>query len=162
MFGFETFSIPSKVMAPSLRPGDVILVDTRDKQVEVGDVIVFYPPDQPSAYVMRVAGLGGDTIAIKAGQVLRNGTVEHRLEVAPSQRQRDYSLAMATRDIAPDQLFVLGDWRDNSRDSRFFGTIAPSSIVGTVTLIGFADDLARIGPLAVAVEATPRAIGLSH
>lgn len=146
ILGHETYRIPAKSMEPTLQVGDFITVNTRYLQPKVGDVVVFlYPNDRTIPYVKRVAALGLDTVSIDNGVVFRNGRPEELLLVPESKRQRDYSISMEEKKIPKDEIFLLGDWRDNSNDSRFWGTVPIADIVGKVTYIWFSKNTNRIG-----------------
>lgn len=146
ILGYETYRIPAKSMEPTLQVGDFITVDTRYRHPEVGDVIVFlYPKDRSIPYVKRIAALGNDTVSISNGIVIRNGKPESLLQVPESKRQRDYSISMEERKVPENEVFLLGDWRDNSNDSRFWGTVPITDIIGKVTYIWFSKDVDRIG-----------------
>ncbi|PKM29190.1 MAG: signal peptidase I [Gammaproteobacteria bacterium HGW-Gammaproteobacteria-11] len=146
MLGYETYHIPGQSMDTALQVGDFITVNTRYAQPQVGDVIVFlYPEDRSIPYVKRVAALGNDRVSIEGGQVLRNGEPVSALSVPAQSRQRDYSITMAERRVPADEVFLLGDWRDNSNDSRFWGTVPTADIVGKVTYVWFSTNLERIG-----------------
>ncbi|WP_088134884.1 signal peptidase I [Vibrio gazogenes] len=146
ILGYQTYQIPSRAMEPTLQAGDFITVNTRYHQPKVGDVIVFlYPKDRRILYVKRVAAVGDDTVSIHDGVVYRNGKPEPSLAVPEERRVRDISVSMNERRIPENELFVLGDWRDNSSDSRFWGTVPVNDVIGQVTQIWFADDTSRIG-----------------
>ena len=148
ILGYETYRIPAKSMEPTLRAGDFITVNTRYPQPKVGDVVVFPSPnDRNIQFVKRVAALGLDTISINNGVIFRNGKSEKQLMVPENKRQRDYSISMEERKIPKDEIFLLGDWRDNSNDSRFWGTVPISDVVGKVTYIWFSKNTNRIGKL---------------
>ena len=133
-------------MEPTLQVGDFITVDTRYSHPKVGDVIVFlYPKDRTVPYVDRVAALGNDTVSIENGTVIRNGKAVNVLSVEPSSRLYNYSISMEDRRVPANALFVLGDWRDNSNDSRFWGTVPISDVVGKVTYVWYSRDINRIG-----------------
>lgn len=146
VLGYETFHIPSGSMVPTLEVGDVIAVNTRYREVVVGDVVVFRPPFNPkSSYVARIAAVGGNSLAIENGAVIVNGVAQAQLAVPSSNRMREFSVTMPVRQIPQGEFFVLGDWRDNSNDSRFWGTVPMDNLIGKVTYIWFSDDLKRIG-----------------
>lgn len=121
-----------------------------------GDVVVFkYPPDPSKNFVKRLVGLPGDTLAMRSGLLVRNGvSVEERYvsHAAPDtdpggeefRWQRDHLVPSAhalrsylpSRDnwgpiVVPERhYFMLGDNRDNSYDSRYWGFVADSLIRG--------------------------------
>jgi signal peptidase I len=101
---------------------------------ERGDVIVFYPPtrsDKP--YIKRVIGLPGDQIGFAEGYVLINGQrldepyIDGPITFCAGKRQCDLT-------VPPDTVYVLGDNRDNSLDSRVFGPVSLDAIVGQAWL----------------------------
>jgi len=146
VFGYETYRIPAKSMEPTLQVGDFITVNTRYQQPQVGDVIVFlYPKNRSIPYVKRVAAVGNDTVSISNGVLTRNGKPEKKLLVPEGKRQRDFSISMKERQVPKNEIFLLGDWRDNSNDSRFWGTVPETDVIGKVTYIWFSKDVNRIG-----------------
>lgn len=146
ILGYETYRIPAKSMEPTLQVGDFITVNTRYQQPKVGDVIVFlYPKDRSIPYVKRVAAVGNDTVSINNGIVTRNGKPENKLIVPEGKRLRDFSISMDERLVPENEVFLLGDWRDNSNDSRIWGTVPISDVIGEVTYIWFSKDVNRIG-----------------
>ncbi len=145
-FGFESFRIPAGSMQPTLQTGDLIAVDTDYADPQVGDIVVFHSPENGSLqYVKRVAALGGDRVSISDGYVLLDGTVAERLVVQPQYRQLDFSLSMPETRVPAHHAFMLGDARDNSKDSRFWGTVPLENIIGKVSYIWYAHDWSRIG-----------------
>ncbi|MCX7113019.1 MAG: signal peptidase I [Proteobacteria bacterium] len=146
VLGYETYRIPAKSMEPTLQVGEFITVNTRYQQLEVGDVIVFlYPKDRSIPYIRRVAAVGGDAVSIHDGIVYRNGIPESLLLVPERKRLKEFSISMTERKVPENELFLLGDWRDNSNDSRFWGTVPVADVIGKVTYIWFSKDANRIG-----------------
>ncbi len=125
--------IPTESMRPTLEVNDRILVEKlsyRWSDPKRGDLIVFNPPavlgsQVKDAFVKRIIGLPGDRIEIKSGHVYVNQQIlsEPYLKEAPQYQ-------MATIVIPPDQYFVLGDNRNNSYDSHFWGTVPRENIIG--------------------------------
>jgi len=146
----RTFFIPSGSMLPTLQIGDRILVDQLPfvrHDINRGDIIVFRrvpadtDPTRPADLVKRVIGLPGETISSRADQILINGHPlrEPWLPDFNAQPAAD-SCAQAAFDIkrtkiAPNSYFVLGDCRGNSLDSRAWGTVPSSYIVGKVFVV---------------------------
>jgi signal peptidase I len=147
----QSFKIPSGSMEDTMLIGDYLLVnkfiygirvpftDYRMHNVrapERGDVIVFkYPVDPSKDFIKRVIGLPGDTIEIKDKQVYVNGTLYHN----PHEVHKDSQIlpgGSSPRDnlgpikVPADSYFVMGDNRDNSYDSRFWGFVKYSNLVG--------------------------------
>ncbi|MBX6341161.1 MAG: signal peptidase I [Thermomicrobiaceae bacterium] len=95
-----------------------------------GDIVVFHPPGQHSEpYIKRIIGLPGDRVAIHDGAVYINGK---RLEEPYLASQTVWRGIAAHQEITvqPGQVFVLGDNRGNSSDSRVFGPVPISQIIG--------------------------------
>lgn len=130
----QAFEIPSLSMAPTLRVGDRVLVNklgARFGEIDRGDIVVFKRP--PGAekeaikdLIKRVIGLPGDTVSSRDGKILINGKVldEPYLPVGTN------SVLAEEASVAPGRYWVMGDNRTQSRDSRFFGTIPRSAIIG--------------------------------
>ncbi len=96
-----------------------------------GDVIVFrYPLDPSRDFVKRVVGLPGDELEIRQGRVYLNGS----FVVEDYRLIRDHSSVPATR-IPEGQLYVLGDNRPISEDSRHFGFVPAKNVRGRVFLV---------------------------
>ena len=151
-FGFDNHRNISENMSPTLKTGDLIATDTRDYMQgiipERKDIITFqYPKDPSTIYVKRVIGLPGEKILIKNGVVNINNKPVTEPYVPLSCKNKDYSQEMRAVEIPNDHVFVLGDNRDNSNDSRFWGTLPIENITGKVTLIWYANDLGRVKTL---------------
>jgi signal peptidase I len=138
-FVIQTYSIPSGSMIPTLMIGDRILVDKLSYHlhpVHRGDVVVFATPPkeipilQVKDLVKRVIGLPGETISSGPhGEVLINGKVIDQPWLTASARA-DPGRPIQTQKIPAGDIFVMGDNRGESEDSRFFGPVPESLIVG--------------------------------
>ena len=143
----QMFYIPSGSMLPTLQVGDRIVVDKLSyhlHSVHRGDIVVFRrPPLEVVDYsdlVKRVIGLPGDAISLSDGSVEINGQplAEPWLPkpappTEPSPLAEGFSLQHPYR-VPPGEYFVMGDNRTNSEDSRYFGPIPKSLIVGKMVL----------------------------
>jgi len=127
----QNYRIESHSMQPNFYEGQFILVNKlayRLGSPERGDVLVFHNPQNVKEdYIKRVIGLPGDTLDIHDGKVFINGKelVEKYPinEISPGQT---YGPIV----IEPDHLFVMGDNRPQSQDSRYFGQLSEDLIVG--------------------------------
>jgi signal peptidase I len=141
-----SYRIPSGSMANTLQVGDVITVDTigfRVDGIHRGNVIVFTgknswdAPGQSVTYVKRVIGLPGDVVAGAAdGTVTVNGhTLHEPYAVQPPGAGSPGPFGPVL--VQPGQLFVLGDHRDDSYDSRYRGTIPAANVIGRVDAVTY-------------------------
>ena len=212
-FLFEPFKIPSGSMIPTLRIGDLILVNkfhygvrlpvlntkiTTGNPVQRGDVMVFrYPPKPSLDYIKRVVGVPGDEIAYLNKQLTINGQpvsktalpdffepdtlryikqFEEQLPIGadpavmrplrthrllndlerpafvpgadnfPFRDQCRYTIEGVTCKVPPGHYFMMGDNRDNSLDSRYWGFVPDANIVGKAFFVWMNfSDLKRIG-----------------
>jgi signal peptidase I len=145
----RTFYVPSVAMSPTIRAGDTIGVKTAFGTVHRGDVLVFgRPPGEPSpvtAIVKRVVGMPGETIASGPnGEVLIDGTAISQPWLTQS-AQASPGPPIRSQTIPPDEYFVLGDNRDTSEDSRFYGPVPASIIIGRVVVV--VSPSSRAGPI---------------
>jgi signal peptidase I len=136
-FVFQTFYIPSGSMEPTLMIGDRIIVDKLSYHLHAvgrGDIVVFAtPPDEVAPpgvkdLVKRVIGLPGETISSADGEVWINGKPLSE----PWLPRGVVTTGIRTQKIPADHYFVMGDNRGDSEDSRVFGPISKSLIVGKV------------------------------
>jgi len=138
-----TYYIPSQSMEPTLMVGDRILVNKLAyhlHDIHRGDIVVFgRPPGETAAtdikdLVKRVVGLPGETISSAPnGQVLVNGRPISEPWLTANARANP-GPAIVRQTIPPGEYFVMGDNRGDSEDSRFFGPIPGSIVVGHVVL----------------------------
>ena len=138
-FFLAAFYIPSESMVPTLQKGDRVLVNKLSYKlhdVHRGDVVVFgRPPNEPDNgikdLIKRVIGLSGETIEVRDCKVLINGQTLSESYVKSWTRTCTYS----PHQIGKDEVFVMGDNRDDSQDSRFFGPIKENLIVGRAFVV---------------------------
>ncbi|HEY6366610.1 MAG TPA: signal peptidase I [Candidatus Binatia bacterium] len=155
-FIVQAFKIPSGSMIPTLQIGDHILVNKLAYgirvplyghylvdfgKVERGDVIVFiFPEDRSKDFIKRVVGVAGDTVEIRGKKIFINGKqVED--PYAHFEGDDPQNVLPASRDdfgparVPENQLFVMGDNRDRSYDSRFWGFVNLDDVRGKAFLI---------------------------
>ena len=128
----QVYSIPSESMMPTLEVGDQILV-TRyfGGEPERGDVVVFRSPFDDELMVKRVIGLPGDLVDSRLGRVRIGGYTLPEPYVL-----REASSGAIDQQVVPQEsYFVLGDNRDDSLDSRSWGVVPRSLIVGRARMV---------------------------
>ncbi|MFN2150633.1 MAG: signal peptidase I [Anaerolineales bacterium] len=120
-------------MVPTLNDGEFVMVNRlayKFGSPKHGDVVVFhYPRDPQQEYIKRIIGLPGDTVEISNGHVYVNGQqlIEPYIAAAP-RSQGEWA-------IPEGEVFVLGDNRNNSQDSRSFGSVSMDNMIGKAIFI---------------------------
>ncbi len=148
-FLFQAFYIPSDSMVPTLKTNDRVIVNKVSYHlhpVHRGDIVVFTTPKGPDGkpidatikdLVKRVIGLPGETVSEKDGHVLINGRAinESYLPAGTiSDCAQFVTNCFPSGPLPANHYWVMGDNRGGSRDSRSFGAIKRSEIVGRVFL----------------------------
>jgi signal peptidase I len=144
----QAYKLPSGTMTPTLLIGDHILTDKRvykSRPPERFDVVVFeFPEDTQKTFVFRVIGLPGETIEIRHKSVFINGTELRESHAYFSASNSDNTASkqesFGPLSIPKQRYFVLGDNRNRSYDSRFWGPVRGDKIYGLVRLIYFSWD----------------------
>jgi signal peptidase I len=134
--GFRDYKISSGSMAPAVQKGDLIMADMhsyRYRQPQDGEIILFRSPnDRNVILIKRVIAVGGETIASKDGTIWRNGSPIDEPYARHPGDAPDELMNFGPITIPANRLFVMGDDRDISLDSRApeFGPVADSAVLG--------------------------------
>jgi|SRR5579863_9418285 len=151
----EAFYLPSDSMSPLLRSGDRILVNKarwRVQNLKRWDVVVFRAPDHPDhIYIKRLVGLPGEEVQVDGAALKVNGQpadFPHDKTSVGDEPEKPTE-EHGRNDVIPQGMcYVLGDNRNNSKDSRNFGPVALGSILGVAEYIYVPGDVwARFGAL---------------
>jgi signal peptidase I len=146
VFGYHVYRLPSGGMEPTIAKGASLIVRnlSAEATLPASTIVVFRSPDDPDVlWVKRVVAVGGQTVAMHKARLSLDGRpmTERYLPTACVPEDDLHSLRFKSipelHDFGPvsladDELFVIGDNRDNSRDSRSYGAIKRSSVVGWV------------------------------
>jgi signal peptidase I len=140
-FVAQPYRVQQQSMEHTLEPDQYVLVDKLTAHFDDykrGDIVVFNPPEawaqgDGTPFIKRVIGVGGDTIELRDGKVYVNGTPLDEPYIYDNQP------TVVTGDrsswvIPQGELFVMGDHRANSADSRVFGPIEKKDVVGRAWL----------------------------
>ena len=163
-FVVQAFKIPSGSMLPTLQIGDHLLVSkflygiklpfkgtvlVPFKKIDQGDVVVFrFPKDRSVDYIKRVIGTPGDTVEIRDKKVIVNGKpiVDPHAHISSTTILDTKS---SPRDnmgpilVPEDRIFVMGDNRDNSYDSRFWGFVDQKDVLGKAFILYWSWDIKK-------------------
>jgi signal peptidase I len=161
-FLFQAFAVPSASMEKSVLTGDRLVVNKflyapgsnaflagllPSRAVRRGDVVVFrFPPDPRRDFIKRVIALPGETVEIRDkvvfvdGRVLDEPYTFHADDrtwpddpgIPEDRRQRDQLSALR---VSPQSYFVMGDNRDGSNDSRFWGPVPAANLEGRALFV---------------------------
>lgn len=149
-FAIQPYKIPSGSMIPTLQIKDHLFVSRFNYWVGMpkrGDIVVFqYPRDPKKDFIKRVVALGGETITIRKKQVFINGKpIEefYKVHYDPNIDRRKlipYYPDWTRDDFGPfvvpdDHIFVMGDNRDSSLDSRYWGSLHWRKLKGRALVI---------------------------
>ena len=140
-FVAQPYQVKMSSMEPTVQPGEYVLVDKltpRWAPYERGDIVVFHPPDayrtaDDTPFIKRVIGLPGDRVVLRNGKVFVNDLELDEAYIDDS--ATDPAEDGPTSWVVPDgSLFVMGDHRSASEDSRFFGPIETARVLGRAFL----------------------------
>ncbi len=170
-FVVQAFKIPTGSMEPNLLIGDHLLVNKfiyapssggawealcPERPIRRGDIVVFKYPEDPSRdFIKRVIGLPGETVEVRDKTVYVDGRplVEpyaHFIEPPPGRVDSEFGYG-SERDrgrwgpqtVPPAQLFVMGDNRDNSKDSRYWGFLPTDQVKGRALMVYWSYEATR-------------------
>ncbi len=129
LFVMQGFCVSGACMQPHLFTGERVLANKMAYHLgepKRGEIVIFnYPKDLTQIYVKRVIGLPGETVAIRNGGVFIDGR-----RLAEPYKAYEAHGTMAPRRIPAGQYFVMGDNRDVSDDSRYWGDLPRTDIIG--------------------------------
>jgi signal peptidase I len=159
-YAVKPYRIPSGSMLPTLKIGQRVVVDRFSHRLgatpKVGQIVVFRPPagaddevcgdshqggdtrspcgrpvnkQDPTTFIKRVVAVGGDTISVKNGHAVRNGKMASEPFIAPCGGGSGCDFPHAIR-VPKGDVFLMGDNRGESDDSRFWGPVPTSWVIG--------------------------------
>jgi signal peptidase I len=145
-FVAQPYQIRQQSMEMTLEPDQYVLVDKLTPRFDTykrGDIVVFTPPEvwaqsDGTPYIKRVIGVGGDTVEIHDGKAFVNGVELDEPYVFKnadgSPQDTEDPLQMESWEVPEGELFLMGDHRGSSADSREFGTVAIDKVIGRAWL----------------------------
>lgn len=142
-FVVRSFYIPSGSMIPTLKIHDFILVNelVYDFAKPARDeIIVFHPPKPENTrqdWIKRIVGIAGDVLQVRNGYLIRNGKKIYEPFINDPGHIMDPGMLAKPYRVPPGCVFVMGDNRNDSLDSRIWGPLRTNRIVGRASLIFF-------------------------
>jgi len=157
-FVIQAFRIPSESMVPTLLVGDFLFVNKFEYGPKIpfthirlpglrpprrGDVIVFQWPVNPSKdFIKRCIATGGQTLEVRDKRVIVDGdtlTEQYAVHIDPGFHPKGYDVRdyFGPMTVRQGELFMMGDNRDNSNDSRFWGPVKMDLVKGRAMFIYF-------------------------
>jgi len=138
-FLVQPFYIPSSSMEPTLLPGDRVLVSKlnyRFDEPRRKDIIVFMAPErgqseQQQDFIKRIVGTPGMEIEVDGGSLVVDNEPQKEDFTRPDRRTSTFGPFT----VPPDSVFVMGDNRANSKDSRFFGPVDDEDVIGKAFVV---------------------------
>ncbi len=134
-FLMKPFTIHQVSMRPTLEEGDRILLNRlsyRFRAEARGDIVVFHSPiNVDEDLVKRIVAIENDRVAVSGGKLYVNGVAQDE----PYLLEQDFSGEMPEIRVPAGHVFVMGDNRNNSGDSRLFGPISTESIIGSAFVV---------------------------
>jgi signal peptidase I len=137
-FAVQAFFIPTESMQKTLLVGDYLLVDKISylfRDPRPGEIIVFeFPNDPTKDFIKRVVAVAGDTISHNNNQLVINGKAMKELYTQylpiPDLRMETDRRSFGSKTIEPHHYFMMGDNRNNSQDSRWWGPLPSWRLIG--------------------------------
>ena len=142
-FLFKPFYVKGQSMEPNFYEKDYLIIDElsyRFRAPKRGEVVVFRAPAGSDYYLKRIVGLPGEQVRIENQKVVVYNDDHPQGVIVDEVYLAENTPGSITISLAPDELFVLGDNRDASYDSRRFGPIKIGNIVGRAWLRGWPVD----------------------
>ena len=151
VFGFKPYSIRSGSMMPTIKIGDVVMANKfvyRIREPARGDIVIFYSPDRHQYLIKRVIAVGGESIEIRDKRVFVDAKPiddpwGHHLDpqtIPLSGNDGGNRDNLAPIVLPPETYFLLGDNREQSKDSRNWGPIKREDIEGKAFIIFWSKD----------------------
>ena len=134
--GLKTFEVVGSNMAPTLEPKEIAWYAPVSRLTELrrGFVVALSSPVFGTAIVpSRIASFPGETVEIREGMVLINGEVVAEPYLDPRRAEQEYSLTSEPFVVPSGHVWLLGDFRDMSKDSRSIGPVPSNAVLGRIT-----------------------------
>ena len=135
VFVAEPMRVSSSSMSPTMLAGDQVLVDKvtyRFREPRSGELVVFHPPVGGGLALKRVVALPGDRVGVRDGVLFVNGRRVRETYVDHESVDGTYFGPVT---VPAGRIFVMGDHRENSEDSRAYGPVPEEDVLGRAVLV---------------------------
>jgi signal peptidase I len=165
----QQYKVTSSSMEPTLSVGESVAVNPASRALQIGDIVVFHPPagarasdpvcgagteglgfaqpcglptlgESRAVFIKRVVAGPGDTIAVVDGHAVRDGQRLNEPYIGPCTDQQTCNFPTPVK-VPAGEYYVLGDNRASSDDSRFWGPVPSSAIIGTAVRCSLLDTI---------------------
>lgn len=134
--GLKTFRIAGSNMAPTLEPKTFAWYrpEVETCNFTRTSVVAYWPDERKEVLIpSRIAGVAGDTLELRNGVLWINSAPVLERYVAPQRAEQEFSLSHAPVTVPEGHVWLLGDFRDMSKDSRHVGPFPYSALAGRIT-----------------------------
>ncbi|MFW5867507.1 MAG: signal peptidase I [Armatimonadota bacterium] len=130
--GPANYIMMTESMAPAIEKGDIMAIDMaayRQEAPAIGDIVAYHAPDDRKGKLLmgRVVALAGDTVRVEEGSLHRNSEPVEEPYVSG-----EVSYDVEETAVPEGHIYILGDNRDEARDSRAFGPVPPEHVSGRI------------------------------
>lgn len=140
----RSYYIPSGSMVPTLQVGDYLLTNRLGFEPKRGDIVVFSPPDtyhgNKSDLIKRIVAVGGDEVEVREGALWLNGVRQDEGYIKEPMQDN-----FEKKKVAPGQFFMMGDNRNDSFDSRYWGPVPRENLKGRAVRIIWSAQSGHLG-----------------
>jgi len=140
--GLTVVVMPASNMESTIAPGDLVYLAAETPRR--GQVVAYRSPKHNGlAVVARVVALGGDTVELRGGKLLVNESFVEEPYIVGERAEQDYSKELVPTEVPHGSVFVLGDFRDISEDSRVIGSLQEQVLIGAAVWVCTAGGASR-------------------
>jgi len=139
LLGYGVYNNPGGNMTPTIDVGDYIVADKQaysSTEPEINDLVIYANPrDLNSTWIGRVVALPSNKISIVNGITMVEGKEIVQDYINPGMNKSEMSVKLEEQTVPKSSVFIMGDNRDSSMDSRYFGPVPLNNLLGHIVII---------------------------